>query len=121
MSQVAEVLDATGPNTPGHENVPRRIVVSDNVSHHSRGDVPADIRTAVRPVTQKLRAKAGVQVRAQQEATTRLLAFGSAAVVGVFLLLTRCSARGERRSRASRQRPARRLRRGGDGELVRVR
>ena len=88
VSQVAELLDATGPNTLGHGNVQRRIVVSGNVQHHSRGDVLADVRTAVRAVTEKLRAEDGGKFRVRQEASTRLLAFG-AAVVGVSLLPTR--------------------------------
>jgi CzcA family heavy metal efflux pump len=97
LSQVADVLDTTGPNTLNHENVQRRIVVACNVQGRSLGDVVTDIRAAVRPVEEKLRAKGGEyrieedgQFRAQQEANTRLLALGSAAVVGVFLLLTRC-------------------------------
>ena len=97
LSQVADVLDATGPNTLSHENVQRRIVVSCNVQGRSLGDVVADIRAAVRPVEERLRAKGGEyrveddgQFRAQQEANARLLVFGTAAVVGVFLLLTRC-------------------------------
>lgn len=97
LSQVADVLDTTGPNTLNHENVQRRIVVACNVQGRSLGDVVADIRSAVRPVEEKLRAKGGEyrieedgQFRAQQEANARLLALGAAAVVGVFLLLTRC-------------------------------
>ena len=97
LSQVADVLDATGPNTLSHENVQRRIVVSCNVQGRSLGDVVADVRAAARPVEERLRAKGGEyrieddgQFRAQQEANTRLLVFGTAAVVGVFLLLTRC-------------------------------
>ncbi len=97
LSQVADVLDTTGPNTLNHENVQRRIVVSCNVQGRSLGDVVADIRAAVRPVEEKLRAKGGEyrieedgQFRAQQEANTRLLVLGAAAVAGVFLLLTRC-------------------------------
>jgi Cu/Ag efflux pump CusA len=97
LSQVADVLDTTGPNTLNHENVQRRIVVSCNVQGRSLGDVVADIRAAVRPVEEKLRAKGGEyrieedgQFRAQQDANARLLALGAAAVLGVFLLLTRC-------------------------------
>ncbi|MBX3399649.1 MAG: efflux RND transporter permease subunit [Gemmataceae bacterium] len=97
LSQVADVLDTTGPNTLNHENVQRRIVVACNVQGRSLGDVVSDIRAAVHPVEEKLRAKRGEyrieqdgQFRAQQEANARLLALGSAAVVGVFLLLTRC-------------------------------
>ena len=97
LSQVADVLDTTGPNTLNHENVQRRIVVSCNVQGRSLGDVVADIRTAIRPVEERLRTKGGEyrieedgQFRAQQEASTRLLVFGAAALVGVFLLLCRC-------------------------------
>ncbi len=97
LSQVADVLDTTGPNTLNHENVQRRIVVSCNVQGRSLGDVVADIRTAIRPAEDRLRAKGGEyrieedgQFRAQQEASTRLLVFGAAALVGVFLLLCRC-------------------------------
>ncbi len=97
LSQVADVLDTTGPNTLNHENVQRRIVVSCNVQGRSLGDVVSDIRTAVRPVEDKLRAKGGEyrieedgQFRAQQEANARLLVLGAGAVVGVFLLLCRC-------------------------------
>ena len=57
----------------------------------------ADIKRAVRPVEEKLRAKGGDyrveyggQFEAQQQANTRLLVLGSVAVVGVFLLLCRC-------------------------------
>ncbi|MBX7106163.1 MAG: efflux RND transporter permease subunit [Gemmataceae bacterium] len=97
LSQVAEVLDTTGPNTLNHENVQRRIVVSCNVQGRSLGDVVNGIRTAVRPVEERLRAKGGEyhieedgQFRAQQEANDRLLTLGVSAIVGVFLLLTRC-------------------------------
>ena len=97
LDQVAEVLDTTGPNTLNHEDVARRIVVSCNVQGRSLGDVVADIKRAIRPAEEKLRAKGAEyrveddgQYRAQQEANRRLLLLGIAAVVGVFLLLCRC-------------------------------
>ena len=97
LDQVAEVLDATGPNTINRENAARRVVVSCNVQGRSLGDVIADVRRAVRPIEEELRAKGGAyrveddgQFRAQQEANRRLLVLGAAAVVGVFLLLCRC-------------------------------
>jgi CzcA family heavy metal efflux pump len=97
LDQVAEVLDTTGPNTLNHENVARRVVVSCNVQGRSLGDVVADIKRAVKPVEEKLRAKGGDyrveddgQYRAQQEANNRLFVLGTAAVFGVFLLLCRC-------------------------------
>jgi CzcA family heavy metal efflux pump len=97
LSQVAEVWDTTGPNTLNHENVQRRIVISCNVQGRSLGHVVAEIRSAIRPTEDRLRTLGGEyrieedgQFRAQQEANTRLLVFGSGAVVGVFLLLCRC-------------------------------
>jgi Cu/Ag efflux pump CusA len=96
LSQVADVLDTTGPNTLNHEFIQRRIAVICNVQGRSLGDVVADVRAAVRPVEERLRAKGSEyriefdgQFRAQQEANARLLVLGSAAVVGVFLLLCR--------------------------------
>jgi CzcA family heavy metal efflux pump len=97
LDQVAEVADATGPNTLNHESAARRVVVSCNVQGRSLGDVVSDVRRAVRPVEHRLRAKGADyrieddgQFRAQQEANARLLVLGSLSVFGVFLLLTRC-------------------------------
>lgn len=94
LGQVAEVLDATGPNTINRENVQRRIVVACNVQGRDLGSVIADIRAALEPVEAKLRTLPGSywldyggQFEAQQEANVRLLVFGSVSVVGVFLLL----------------------------------
>ncbi len=94
LGQVAEVLDATGPNTINRENVQRRIVVSCNVQGRDMASVIADIRGAITPVEARLRTLPGSywvdyggQFEAQQEANTRLLVFGAVSVVGVFLLL----------------------------------
>jgi CzcA family heavy metal efflux pump len=97
LSQVAEVLETTGPNTLNHEDVARRIVVSCNVQGRSLGDVVEDVRRSVAAVEERLRAKGADyrieddgQYRAQREANARLLVLGLAAVAGVFLLLWRC-------------------------------
>jgi CzcA family heavy metal efflux pump len=94
LGQVAEVLDATGPNTINRENVQRRIVVACNVQGRDLAGVISDIRAALEPVEAKLRILPGSywldyggQFEAQQEANVRLLVFGSVSVVGVFLLL----------------------------------
>lgn len=94
LGQVAEVLDATGPNTINRENVQRRIVVSCNVQGRDLASVIADIRVAITPVEARLRTLPGSywldyggQFEAQQEANVRLLVFGAVSVVGVFLLL----------------------------------
>jgi Cu/Ag efflux pump CusA len=96
LSQVAEVLDATGPNTINRENVERRIVVSCNVQGRDLGGTVAEIQSALASVEEDLhglggsyRLEIGGQFEAQREAGTRLAIFGTAALFGVFLLLTR--------------------------------
>jgi len=97
LSQVAEVLDTTGPNTLNHEHAERRIVVFCNVQGRDLAGVVADIRRELRPVEESLaalpgdyRIEYGGQFEAQSQANTRLLVLGSLSVVGVFLLLTKC-------------------------------
>jgi CzcA family heavy metal efflux pump len=98
LGQVADVWQTTGPNTLNHERVQRRIVVACNVHGRSLGDVVADVKAAVAPVEDRLRALAaggyrieyGGQYEAQQDATLRLLLFGGLAFVGVFLLMWKC-------------------------------
>lgn len=94
LGQVAEVLDATGPNTINRENVQRRIVVSCNVQGRDLASVIADIRGSLTPVEARLRTLPGSywldyggQFEAQQEAHVRLVVFGTVSVIGVFLLL----------------------------------
>ncbi len=97
LSQVADVLETTGPNTLNHEFVERRIVVACNVQDRDLGGVAADIRQAIRPIERRLqelpgsyRIELGGQFEAQREATARLWVFGAVAVLGVFLLLWKC-------------------------------
>jgi CzcA family heavy metal efflux pump len=97
LSQVADVLETTGPNTLNHEFVERRIVVACNVQDRDLGSVAADIRQAIRPIERRLqelpgsyRIELGGQFEAQREATARLWVFGAVAVLGVFLLLWKC-------------------------------
>ncbi len=94
LGQVAEVLDTTGPNTINRENVQRRIVVACNVQGRDLVRVVDDIRGALVPAEESLRAlpgsyhvEYGGQFEAQQQANLRLLLLGSVAVIGVFLLL----------------------------------
>jgi len=97
LGQVAEVLDTTGPNTLNRENVQRRIVVSANVHGRDLGSVVTDIQTQAKPIEDKLhqldgnyRIEFGGQFEAQQQANSRLLIFGTLAILTVFLLLWRC-------------------------------
>ncbi|MBX7104209.1 MAG: efflux RND transporter permease subunit [Gemmataceae bacterium] len=97
LSQVAEVLDTTGPNTLNHEHVQRRIVVACNVQGRDLGTVVTDIRAALAPTEDKLRSlpgsyriEYGGQFEAQQQAASRLSFLAGLALVGVFLLLWHC-------------------------------
>jgi CzcA family heavy metal efflux pump len=96
LSQVARVLDTTGPNTLNREGVQRRVVVSCNVQGRDLAAVVADIRRETAPVAEGLQGRAGDyrveyggQFEAQQQANLRLLLLGTLAVVGVLLLLTK--------------------------------
>jgi Cu/Ag efflux pump CusA len=96
LSQVARVLDTTGPNALNREGVQRRVVVSCNVQGRDLAAVVADIRRETAPVAEGLRGRAGEyrveyggQFEAQQQANLRLLLLGTLAVAGVLLLLTK--------------------------------
>jgi CzcA family heavy metal efflux pump len=94
LSQVANVLETTGPNTLNREAVQRRVVVSCNVQGRDLASVVGEIRQKLASVDRKLRELAGDyrieyggQFEAQQGANLRLLILGALAVVAVFLLL----------------------------------
>lgn len=94
LSQVAEVLDTTGPNVLNRENVQRRVAVFCNVQGRDLSSVVADIKTALTPVEETLRDLPGEyyldysgQFEAQQEATLRLWGLAILSMVGVYLLL----------------------------------
>ncbi len=94
LSQVAEILDTTGPNVLHHENVQRRIAIFCNVDGRDLANVVHDIKTALQPVEQSLSQLPGEyfvdysgQFEAQQQATLRLWTFALLSLVGVCLLL----------------------------------
>lgn len=94
LSQVAEVLDTTGPNILNRENVQRRVAVFCNVQGRDLSSVVADIKSALSPVEDSLRELPGEyyldysgQFEAQQEATVRLWGLALLSMVGVYLLL----------------------------------
>ncbi len=94
LSQVAEVLDTTGPNVLNRENVQRRVAVFCNVQGRDLSSVVADIKKALSPVENSLRALPGEyyldysgQFEAQQEATLRLWGLAVLSMIGVYLLL----------------------------------
>ena len=94
LSQVAEVLDTTGPNVLNRENVQRRVAVFCNVQGRDLASVVRDIKQALSPVESTLQDLPGEyyldysgQFEAQQEATVRLWGLAILSMVGVYLLL----------------------------------
>ncbi len=94
LSQVAEILDTTGPNVPNRENVQRRVAVFCNVQGRDLASVVTDIKAALTPVKESLQSLPGEyyldysgQFEAQQQASMRLWALAALSLVGVFLLL----------------------------------
>lgn len=96
LSQVAEVLDTTGPNALNREGSQRRVVVFCNVAGRDLSSVVEDIRAKLAPIESRLRQEQGEfhielggQFEAQQEANRRLGLLAILSIVGVFLLLIR--------------------------------
>ncbi len=96
LSQVAEVLDTTGPNILNRENVQRRIAVMCNVQGRDLTGVVRDVRDQVADIERRLASHHGEyfiqysgQFEAQQDAGRRLLVLAILSGIGVFLLLIR--------------------------------
>ncbi len=96
LSQVAEVLDTTGPNILNRENVQRRVAIFCNVQGRDLAHVVTDIKSALAPVEESLRILPGEyyldysgQYEAQREASVRLWGLAALSLVGVYLLLIR--------------------------------
>jgi Cu/Ag efflux pump CusA len=94
LSQVAEILDTTGPNVLNREHVQRRVAVFCNVQGRDLASVVREIKTSLQPVERSLQALPGEyyldfsgQFEAQQQATLRLWGFAALSLVGVYLLL----------------------------------
>jgi Cu/Ag efflux pump CusA len=94
LSQVAEVLDTTGPNVLNRENVQRRVAVFCNVDGRDLASVVREIRVSLFAVEESLRKLPGGyyleysgQFEAQREATIRLTGLAILSIVGVYLLL----------------------------------
>lgn len=94
LSQVADILDTTGPNVLNREHVQRRVAVFCNVQGRDLASVVRDIKQALQPVEQSLLELPGEyfldysgQFEAQQQATFRLWGFAALSLVGVYLLL----------------------------------
>ncbi len=96
LSQVAEVLDTTGPNVLNRENVQRRVAVFCNVQGRDLASVVNEIKLALAPIEIELRKLPGDyhldysgQFEAQREAAWRLWGLAALSLVGVYLLLNK--------------------------------
>lgn len=96
LSQVAEILDTTGPNVLNREHVQRRVAVFCNVQGRDLASVVRDIKQALHPVEQSLHAlpgeyylEYGGQFEAQEQATFKLWGFAVLSILGVYLLLSK--------------------------------
>ncbi len=96
LSQVAQILDTTGPNVLNREHVQRRVAVFCNVQGRDLASVVTDIKRALEPIEASTRRLPGEyhldysgQFEAQQQATIRLWGFAILSIVGVYLLLTK--------------------------------
>jgi Cu/Ag efflux pump CusA len=90
VSQVARIVESTGPNTIYRENAQRRITVSANVSGRDLGTVIQDIE---RRIDQNVEMGDGYfvtyggQFESQQAASQVIAVLGLIVVVAIFLLL----------------------------------
>ena len=97
LGQVAMVQRTRGPNTLNRERAERRIAVSCNIAGRDPGSAVEEIQRELASVEEKLKGLPGGyrieyagQFEAQREASTQLLWFGSAAALGIFVLLWKC-------------------------------
>ena len=89
LDEVADVRIAPTPNSISHDGLARRIEVSANVSGRDLGSVVGDVERALAAVEFPLEYHPELlgEYQERQAAEGRLLAFGVAAAIGVFLLL----------------------------------
>ena len=90
LTQVAEVISASGPNTINRENVERKTVVSANVSGRDQRSVVEEIRSKVEQsvnLPEGYRIEYGGQFEAEQEASQTLLVASLLSLLVIFLLL----------------------------------
>ena len=90
LSEVADIVSASGPNTISRENVQRKLVVSANVSGRDVGSVVDDIQKAVNEkikLPEGYRIEYGGQFESARSATRTLVLATILAIFVIFLLL----------------------------------
>lgn len=90
LSEVADIVSSSGPNTISRENVQRKLVVSANVSGRDVGSVVEDIRKAVDEhinLPEGYRVEYGGQFESARNASRTLVLATILAFLVIFLLL----------------------------------
>lgn len=90
LTEVAELISASGPNTINRENVERKTVVSANVSGRDQRSVVQEIRSKIEQsidLPQGYRIEYGGQFEAEEEASQTLFAASLLSLLVIFLLL----------------------------------
>lgn len=91
LSSVADVVDASGPNTINRENVRRRIIVQCNTAGRDLASVVTDIQQRLAPIQDKLPTGYFIEYGGQfesQKSATRMIAFLSLfSLASMFLAL----------------------------------
>jgi CzcA family heavy metal efflux pump len=89
LGDIADVRIAPTPNSIGHDGLARRIDVEANVSGRDLGSVVGDVEQALTEIDFPAEHHPEMlgEYQERQAAEGRLLAFGIAAAIGVFLLL----------------------------------
>ena len=91
LSEIAHVVEGSGPNTINRENVRRRIVVQCNAAGRDLGGVAADIQKRLLPIQVSLPTgyfiQLGGQFESQQSATRTLALLGLVSLAGMLIAL----------------------------------
>ena len=90
LTEVAEIVSASGPNTINRENVQRKTVVSANVSGRDQRSVVEEIRSKIEQAVtlpEGYRIEYGGQFEAEQEASQTLIVTSLLSLLVIFFLL----------------------------------
>jgi len=90
LSEVANIVEATGPNTINHENVRRRIIVQCNAAGRDLGSLVAEIEQRLAPIRSSLPPGYFIHYSGQfesQESATRTIGLLSLVSLGCMVLV----------------------------------
>ncbi|MDE6811083.1 MAG: CusA/CzcA family heavy metal efflux RND transporter [Muribaculaceae bacterium] len=90
LSDIAEIISSSGPNTISRENVKRKIVVSANASGRDLGSVMHDIRNCINSkitLPEGYHVEYGGQFESEEAASRTLLLTSLISILVIFLLL----------------------------------